>query len=82
MPVRKFRHVGEMERELWIDRDDPRLFAAIKSVWDFAQRTVRLRFPPGVYKFQSADDAAEQRERWERRNFEAFQQRRHSAHRS
>lgn len=76
MTVRKFRHVGEMEREVWFDNDDPSRFAAINAVWDFAQRTVQLRFPPGVYRFRSAEDAAEQRERWERQNFEAFQRRR------
>jgi hypothetical protein len=76
MPVRKFRHVGEMERELWYRRDDPRLFAAIRAVWGFARRTVQPVFPPGVYKHRSADEAAQQRERWERRSFEAFQRRR------
>ena len=76
MPVRKFRHVGEMEQEVWFRRDDPRLFAAIKGVWDFAQRIVQPRFPPGVYRFRSIDEAAEQRECWERQSFEAFQRRR------
>ena len=76
MSVRKFRDVAEMEREVWFRRDDPRLFAAMRAVWDFARRTVQPEFPPGVYRFRSVDEAAAQRERWERRSFEAFQRRR------
>ena len=76
MPVQRFRNVAEMEREVWYRRDDPRLFAAIKAVWDFAGRTVQPAFPPGVYRFRSAEEAAVQRDHWERLNFEAFQRRR------
>jgi hypothetical protein len=76
MPIRKFRHVGEMEDTLWYERGDPTLFGAIARVWDFAQRTCQPRFPPGVYKHRSFADADAQRERWEAANFEAFQERR------
>jgi hypothetical protein len=48
MPVRKYRHVGEMDRDIWYQRGDPRLFRAIRAVWNFAQRIVQPRFPPGV----------------------------------
>ena len=48
MPIRKFRHVADMEDALWYERGDPALFAAIARVWDFAQRTCQPRFPPGV----------------------------------
>jgi len=78
MPIRKFRHVGEMEDTLWYERGDPNLFAAIARVWDFAERTCQPRFPPGVYKHRSFADADAQRERWEAANFEAFQERRRS----
>jgi len=73
MPVRKFRHVGEMDRDIWYRRGDPRLFRAIRAVWNFAQRIVQPRFPPGVYRFESVEAASEQRRLWERRNIEAMQ---------
>ena len=76
MPIRKFRDVAEMEDTLWYERGNPALFAAIARVWDFAQRTVPLRFPPGVHKHRSITEADAQRERWEAANFEVFQQRR------
>ena len=76
MPVRRFRHVGEMEREVWYERDDPRRFAAMRAAWEFARRPVQPVFPPGVYRFRSVEEAAEHRELWERRSFELLQRRR------
>ena len=75
MPVRKFRSVAEMEGNTWRGSADPDLFRAIRSTWDFARRTLRPRFPPGVHKHRSIEDAEKQRERWEAANFEAHQAR-------
>ncbi len=75
MPVRKFRSVEEMEGNTWREPGDPELFRAIRSTWSFAQQTVRRRFPPGVYKHRSIEDAEKLREEWERADFEAHQAR-------
>jgi hypothetical protein len=75
MPVRKFRDVSEMEETLWYDRDDPALQRAIASVWDFAARVCPLRFPRGVHKYRSIEEANADRDRWEEANFRAFQDR-------
>lgn len=75
MPVRKFRDVSEMD-EHWYDRRDPALQDAIRRVWAFAERTCPLRFPPGVYRHRSLEEADAQREQWEAANFAAFQARR------
>ena len=74
MPVRKFRDVREMEDSTWRERG-PALFDAIRRVWDFAARTVALRFPPGVHKHRSIEELDAQTERWAEANFEAFQAR-------
>lgn len=76
MPVKKYRDVSEMEDNTWFERGDPRLFEAIRAVWDFAHRTTRPHFPPGVYKHRSIEEMEAQREEWDRANFEAFQARR------
>ena len=76
MPVRKFRHVHEMERDIWYDPGNPRLFKAIKAVWGLAQTLARPTFPPGVYRFSSIDDATRQRDVWERRNIERIRRER------
>lgn len=75
MPIRKFRDVSEME-DTWYEPGDPALFEAIGRVWDFAERTCQLRFPPGVYKHRSFAEADALREQWEEANFAAFQERR------
>lgn len=75
MPIRKFRDVSEMD-DPWYETNDPRLQAAIRRVWAFAARTCPLRFPPGVYRHRSVEDAGVQREQWEEANFAALQARR------
>lgn len=73
MPVRKFRSVEGMEHAAWYPREDPRLWKAIAAVWDFGQRLVTPRFPPGVYKHRTIEDANRQREAWDEDNFRRFQ---------
>lgn len=76
MPVRKFRDISEMEDNLWRKPGDPALFRAIESVWDFAERTCPMRFPPGVYKHRSIEEAQALAEIWRQENFKEFQKRR------
>jgi hypothetical protein len=75
MPVRKYRDVSEMEGNTWREPGDPQLFRAMRATWDFAARTVRPSFPPGVYKHRSIEEADATRESWEQANFQAFQAR-------
>jgi hypothetical protein len=78
MPVRKFRSVEEMEDSTWREAGDPRLWRAIASVWSFAARTCPKRFPPGVYRHRTIEEAQRQRDVWEEANFRAFWERRRS----
>lgn len=76
MPVRKFRDVSEMEGNTWLEPGDPRLFEAIRATWKLAAEMTRPRFPPGVYKHRSIEEAEALRQEWDRANFEAFHARR------
>ncbi len=76
MPVTRFRDVREMEGNTWFEPGDPKLFAAMRAVWDLAARTTRPHFPPGVYKHRSIEAAASLAETWNAANFEAFHARR------
>lgn len=76
MPVFKYRQVGEMEDRSWREPGDPALFRGIRATWEFARRTIRPRFPPGVYRHASIVEAEQLRDAWERANFEAFRARR------
>ena len=68
MPVRRFRSVEEMEQSVWLDRDDPRLWPAIASVWALAARLHPVRYPPGVYRHRSIEAMNGQTEAWEAAN--------------
>lgn len=65
MTVRKFRDVREMEDAPWRQPGDPFLWRAIAGVWSFAERTCPRRYPPGVYKHRSIEEAERLREQWE-----------------
>lgn len=79
MPVRKFRDVGEMEDSLWREPGDPNLFRAVAGLWDFAERTCGRRFPPGVYRHRSIEEAERLRDAWDDENFRAFWKRKRAA---
>ena len=74
MPIKKFRDVSEME-DVWYDPGSPKLFAVIRHVWSLADRICPLRFPPGVHKHRTIEDAEALREQWEEANFIAHQER-------
>lgn len=66
MPVRRFRSVADMEDTVWLERDDPQLWATIRAVWALADRLHPVRFPPGVYRHRTIEDLNAQTEAWER----------------
>jgi hypothetical protein len=65
MPVRKFRSIADMPSPPPLAPLDPR---NLKLACDLSGLAVRLRprrFPPGVYKHRSLDDADRARRGWE-----------------
>jgi hypothetical protein len=56
MPIRRFRSVEEMNRPNWREPGSPELYRAIERVWSFGQRTSRIRFSPGVYRYRSIEE--------------------------
>jgi hypothetical protein len=79
MPVRKYRHVSEMEAEVWREPGSPELFEAIRRVWALAAKTTTPGFPPGVHKHRSIEEANALQQAWDRANFEAFHAKRRQA---
>lgn len=80
MPIKKFRDISEMQGNTWHEPGSPELFRAIRTTWEFADRTLRPFFPPGVYKHRSIEDMERLREMWTRANFEAYQRRQRANH--
>lgn len=74
MPIKKFRDISEME-DVWHEPGSPELFAVIRHVWSLSDRICPLRFPPGVHKHRTIEDAEALRDTWEEANFLAHQER-------
>lgn len=74
MGVKKFRDVSEMEEP--VHQPGTRaLYEVIRYVWGLADRISPLRFPAGVFKHRSIDEAETLREQWEDENFRAHRER-------
>jgi hypothetical protein len=76
MPVKKFRNLQDMEDSLWREPGDPELSRAIDRAWNFAARTCPRRFPPGVYRYRTMEEAEHRRDLWEEEDFQALWKRR------
>ncbi len=74
MPVKKYRDVSEME-EVHHAPGSQRLFEVIRHVWGLSDRICPLRFPEGVFKHRTIEEADALRESWEVANFDAHQAR-------
>jgi hypothetical protein len=74
MPVKKYRDISEMEEPVY-ERGSARLYEVIRHVWGLSDLICPLRFPPGVFKHRSVEDAEALREQWELANFRAYQAR-------
>ena len=64
MPVRRFRNLDEAARDLWHDRDDPRLPSIIRSLW--RRSAFFVGYPlhmPGVRRYRTIEDANADRDR-------------------
>jgi hypothetical protein len=76
MPVRKFRSVEEMPGATWYEPGDPRLFAAMRRLWDMTHLTLEPRFPPGVHKNRSVEEMNARQDAWDLANHRALLERR------
>ena len=74
MPIKKFRDVSEMKATAYRP-GSAELLAATRYVWSLSERICPLRFPPGVYKHRSIEDAEALRKQWQTKNVQAQQQR-------
>ena len=65
MPVRKLRALPDDDDSVWLPLDDPRLWPTIKAVWQLSARMCPPRFPPGVHKHRSIEEANRTTDGWQ-----------------
>jgi hypothetical protein len=66
MPVRKFRSMQEAREALWTDPRDPGHLERVQALWRLARILAPRRYPHGVYRYPSIDEANRAGEAWER----------------
>jgi hypothetical protein len=74
MAVKKYRDVSEIE-DIAYESGSSRLYEVIRYVWGLSDMVCPQRFPSGVFKHRSIEDAEALREQWELANFRAHQER-------
>jgi hypothetical protein len=74
MPVKRYRDVSEIEEPVH-EPGSPRLYEVIRHVWGLSDLICPLRFPSGVFRHRSIEEAERLRESWEDANFEAHRRR-------
>jgi hypothetical protein len=65
VPLRKYRSVEEMEPPPWREPLDPANLRVAFGLSELATRLRPRRFPPGLHKYRSVEEAARRRARWE-----------------
>ncbi len=66
MPIKKFRSIEEMDearRELWCDKPDAAYFERVGKLWEASSRLNPRKFPRGVFKFRTIEEAQAHREK-------------------
>lgn len=70
MPVKRFRDISEVTEPVY-ESGSAHLYEVIRHTWGLSDRIFPLRFPSGVFKHRSIEDAEALREQWEEANFQA-----------
>lgn len=68
MPIKKYRSVEQMPSLAWCDALDPANLRRAGDVSALAARLHPRRFPAGLYRYRSIEEASQAREAWELRD--------------
>ncbi len=65
MPLRKFRTIEEMnaaDAELWCAAPDAAYYRRIRQLWNTSSKLNPRKYPRGVFKFRTLEEAQQQRD--------------------
>jgi hypothetical protein len=65
VPVRKLWSLAEAEESLWHEPGSALLWATVTQLWRLSDRLFPRRFPPGLYRHRTIEDANRLVEDWE-----------------
>lgn len=65
MPVYKYKTFDEAKLALWCREPDRAYFRQLNSLWALADRLSPIKYPPGVFKYRTIEEAYRQRGEWD-----------------
>jgi len=57
MAIFKYKTHKDAEIDLWNFHPDDAYFISVSKLWDFANKLCPIRYPEGIFKFQSPEEA-------------------------
>lgn len=76
MPVQKFRSVVDMPRVPWPEKLDDAFLDRVGRLWARSALISPRKYPKGVRKYRSIEEAQADRERWLTENIERLREER------
>lgn len=64
MPVIKYETFEDAEKALWNFNPDDAYYRRVNRLFEFADRLNPIRFPRGIFKYRTLEDAARQHDDW------------------
>ena len=76
MPIYKYKTFEEAERALWNFHPDEAYYKRVAELWDFADKLNPIKYPAGIFKFKTIEEANRHREEIELAHAKKLQQER------
>ena len=65
MPVFKYKTFEEADKALWTFHPDAEYYRQVAALWRFANKLSPIKYPQGVFKFSSIEEANKHRDEFE-----------------
>ncbi len=62
MPVYKYKTFEDAEKALWCFNPDKEYFKRVAELWNFANKLNPVKYPKGIFKFKTLEEANRHRE--------------------
>jgi hypothetical protein len=63
VPVYKYKSFEDARRGLWHINVNEDYYSSLKEFFKLAEKISSLKFPPGIYKFKTLEEANEQKKK-------------------
>lgn len=76
MPIYKYKSFEQTERALWNFQPDAAYYKKVVALWAFANRLRPIKYPRGIFKFRTIEEANRHRDEFESEFAKELQRRR------